>query len=244
MLSPVLKDKLCASAIHLLFSAILVLLSSIVVFGLLYPIPLAQATGVAALFILMLAVDMVLGPALTFIVYKKHKKTLKMDLTVIILIQLSALFYGMYSMYQGRPVWIAYTADRFELVRANDVVGENTEYPLPILKPHYIYIEMQAKTSKEQFNRMWTELQSNISPAQQPQYYRPFTQAKFAIQTKAQTLDTLTDYNAKSQVEKVLARYPEATAWLPLKANAQDMVVLVNQQQGTVIKIVNLRPWR
>lgn len=244
MLKSVLQNKLRASAIHFLFSSVLALLCFAVVFLLLYPSPLAQATGVIFLFLLMLGVDVVLGPALTFIVYKKDKKTLKMDLMIIVLIQLGALFYGMYAMYQGRPVWIAFTADRFELVRANDMVEQSTEYPLPVFKPQYIYIEMQAKTSKEQFTRMWTELESNISPAQQPQYYRPFTQAKFAIQTKAQTLDTLTDYNEKFQVEKVLTRYPEATAWLPLKANAQDMVVLVNRRQGTVIKIVDLRPWR
>ena len=243
MLKSVLQDKLRASAIHFLFSSVLALLCFAVVFLLLYPSPLAQATGVIFLFLLMLGVDVVLGPALTFIVYKKDKKTLKMDLMIIVLIQLGALFYGMYAMYQGRPVWIAFTADRFELVRANDMVEQSTEYPLPLFKPQYIYIDMQAKTSKEQFARMWTELESNISPAQQPQYYRPFAQAQFDIQRKSQTLEKLTQYNTQQKVDEILIKYPQATAWLPLKANAQDMVVLIDKQQGRVIKIVDLRPW-
>jgi len=45
-----------------------------------YPIPLVKATGVGALFLMMLGIDLILGPAFTFIVYKKFKKNLKFDL--------------------------------------------------------------------------------------------------------------------------------------------------------------------
>ncbi len=44
-------------------------------------------------------------------------------------------------------------------------------------------------------------------------------------------------------VEKTLAKYPKATAFLPMKASAVDMTVLINKQ-GEVVKIVDLRPWQ
>ena len=243
MLKSVLQDKLRASAIHFLFSIVLALLCFAVVFFVLYPSPLAQATGVVFLFLLMLGVDVVLGPALTFIVYKKDKKTLKMDLMIIVLIQLSALLYGMYAMYQGRPVWIAFTADRFELVRANDVIGKSLDYPLPVIRPKYIFVETKPQSPNEQLKIMLEEAQSNISVAQQPQYYRPILQAKTQIQQRALQLKELEQYNSKTHVEKTLAEYPKANAWLPLKANAIDMVVLVNKESASIIKIVDLRPW-
>lgn len=243
MLKSVLQDKLRASAIHFLFSIVLALLCFAVVFFVLYPSPLAQATGVVFLFLLMLGVDVVLGPALTFIVYKKDKKTLKMDLMIIVLIQLSALLYGMYAMYQGRPVWIAFTADRFELVRANDVIGKSLDYPLPVIRPKYIFVETKPQSPNEQLKIMLEEAQSNISVAQQPQYYRPILQAKTQIQQRALQLKELEQYNSKTHVEKTLAEYPKANAWLPLKANAVDMVVLVNKESASIIKIVDLRPW-
>ncbi|MEG2357540.1 TfpX/TfpZ family type IV pilin accessory protein [Acinetobacter sp.] len=238
------KDKFKAASLHLLISCVLAFFCFIVVFFVLYPSSLAQATGVSALFLIMLGVDVVLGPMLTFIVYKKYKKTLKMDLLVIAIIQLSALLYGGYAMHQGRPVWIAYTADRFELVRANEIVEESQDYPVSLFIPQYIFVDTQPKTAKEQISMMLEEVQSNISPAQQPKYYRPFSQAKFDIQTKSKELEDLNHYNTAIAVEQVLKKYPEATAWLPLKASAMDMVVLVNKQQGKVIKIVNLRPWQ
>lgn len=208
-----------------------------------YPSPLVQATGVGGLFLIMLSVDVVLGPALTFIVYKKNKKTLKMDLLVIVLIQLSALCYGMYSMYQGRPVWVAYTVDRFELVRANDIIGANQEYPEPWLGIKYISVETRVKTAKEQLEMMLVESQSSISPAQQPKYYRPFVLTKFEIETRSKSLELLKQFNDNHLVEKILKQNPKADVYFPLKANAVDMTVLFNKQTGRVVKIVDLRPW-
>ena len=41
---------------------------------------------------------------------------------------------------------------------------------------------------------------------------------------------------------KILAQYPQVTAFLPLKASVMDMTVLVDQNSN-VVKIVDLRPW-
>ena len=45
-------------------------------------------------------------------------------------------------------------------------------------------------------------------------------------------------------VKKILAKYPQANAYLPLKANAVDMTVLINKDTAEIIKIVDLRPWK
>jgi len=62
------------------------------------------------------------------------------------------------------------------------------------------------------------------------------------MQQRAQKLELLQQYNNKTDVEKVLAKYPQATAFLPMKANAVDMTVLIDQK-ANVVKIVDLRPW-
>ena len=78
--------------------------------------------------------------------------------------------------------------------------------------------------------------------AQPPERYINFIQAKEQIQQRGQKLDLLQQYNKKIDIEKILAKYPQATAFLPLKASAVDMTVLVDQKSN-VIKIVDLRPW-
>ena len=90
---------------HILLSFLIALLVVGVVFFVWYPAPIAKAVGVTQIFLMMLTIDVIVGPVLGLLVYKEGKKTLKFDLTVIILIQNSALLYGVYSIEQGRPAW-------------------------------------------------------------------------------------------------------------------------------------------
>ena len=232
---------------HLSVSFLIALLVIGVVFIVWYPSPLATAVGVTQIFLMMLVIDVIVGPILGLLVYKEGKKSLKFDLTVIILLQLSALFYGIYSIEQGRPAWIVFNVDRFELIRKNEIVDQNVNRAQPQFqqpswfKPQFVATEF-AKNIQQRNDDMFAEVLSGISIAQRPERYVDFIQAKEQIQQREQKLDLLQQYNNKPDVEKILAKYPQATAFLPLKASAVDMTVLVDQNSN-VIKIVNLRPW-
>ncbi len=116
---------------HLAISFFSALIVVGVVFFIWYPSPLAKAIGVTHIFLMMLAIDVIIGPLLGLLVYKEGKKSLKMDLSIIILIQIIALGYGVYSIAQGRPVWLAYNVDRFELVRNNEILTEQIAQASP-----------------------------------------------------------------------------------------------------------------
>ncbi|MEQ1417480.1 TfpX/TfpZ family type IV pilin accessory protein [Acinetobacter indicus] len=233
---------------HLIISISLALLVIGLVFFIWYVSPLATAVGVTHIFLMMLAIDVIVGPLLGLLVYKQGKKSLKFDLTVIIAIQISALLYGVYSIEQGRPAWLVYNVDRFELVRKNELVDTNIQQAQPQFqkpswfKPQYVATEF-AKDTQQRNDEMFAEVFSGISIAQRPERYVELTQAKNQIQQRALPLVELQRYNPKTDVEKTLAKYPKADAWLPLKANAVDMVVLLNKETAEVIKIVDLRPW-
>ena len=239
------KDKLKVFFIHLIISFVVVLSAYIFIHLLWYPSPLFKATDARKILLMILIVDLTLGPLLTFVVYKKHKKTLKMDLIFIVLIQLAALVYGLYSVYQARPVLIAYVVDRFELVRVNDIIEiEGQPYGLPKFGPKYIYIKLDGLNATENLNSIFDETTYDISPAQRPKYYNEFELAKPFIMEKSQDLTLLNDYNDPRAVKAVLQKYPQANSFLPLKANAVDMTVLIDKRDdGKVIQIVDLSPW-
>lgn len=90
---------------------------------------------------------------------------------------------------------------------------------------------------------MFIEVLGGISLAQQPERYVDFAQAKAQIQHRAKNLVELKQYNDEKQVEDILEKYSQANAFVPLKANAVDMTVLINKDTAEIIKIVNLRPW-
>ncbi|AVZ84757.1 TfpX/TfpZ family type IV pilin accessory protein [Acinetobacter sp. WCHA45] len=234
---------------HLLLSFLVALSVVGVVFFIWYPSSLATAVGVTHIFLMLLAIDVILGPLLGLLVYKEGKKTLKFDLGVIIFIQIVALCYGVFSIEQGRPAWLVYNVDRFELVRKNELVDSNiqqaqSEFQKPSwFKPQYVGVEL-AKDIQTRNDDMFVEVMGGISIAQKPERYVPMAEVKHQIQQRAQNLELLKQFNDQQSVQKILAKYPQADAFVPLKATAVDMTVLINKEKGEVVKIVDLRPWK
>lgn len=245
-----LKQKLKAFAYHLLINFFVALLSLMLVYWIWYPSPLAKATGVKNIYELILLVDVILGPILTFIVFKKTKKTLKFDLGIIFILQLCALCYGLYTVYQGKPAWIAYDVDRFQLVRLNEIDQRNiskakNEYKYaPIFQPKYVTSQVPKENIALSNQILFDEISNGIAPPQRPELYMPLALAYPQIMQKAKDLKLLNQYNDQKKVIKMLAEYPQADSFVPLKANALDMTVLIDKKSGgKVVAIVDLRPW-
>ncbi len=234
---------------HLIISAIIALFFIGIVFLCWYPSPLAKAIGVTHIFLMLIAIDVVLGPVLGLLVYKEGKKTLKMDLMVVILLQLLALFYGLYNIEQGRPVWIVQNGDRFELVRKNDLVLDQIgkakpQYQNPSwIKPQFVTIQ-QAKTIAEQNKLIFEAIMSGTSLSMRPEHYTSLDSEKRQMIKNAQPLSRLQQFNDSQQVKDILKKYPQVSAWLPLSSTSIDMTVLIDKEKGEVVKIVDLRPWK
>lgn len=122
-----MKDKLKAFFAHLAISGIIAALAMIVVFYVWYPSPLDTAIGVTEIFLILLAVDITIGPLITFIIYKRGKKTLAFDLVVIAILQLIALAYGMHTVFIGRPAFVVFNVDRFDVSRAHELDTKSLE---------------------------------------------------------------------------------------------------------------------
>ena len=244
-----MKEKLRAFTLHAIISLLIGSICASIVFFVWYPYPLAKAVGVTHIFLMLLVIDIILGPLLTFLIYKKGKKTLKLDLFFIVLIQVSALCYGMFNVYQGKPAWLVFNADRFDVVRIIEIDKRKINQvkdkyrTLSLFSPKWV-ASIAPQNIEENNDILFEAVFAGIDIAQRPELYQDLNDVKDKIKNKAQGLELLNNYNNKKDVEKTLAKYPKADAWLPLKANAVDMVVLVNKESASIIKIVDLRPWK
>ncbi|WP_373796267.1 fimb protein [Neisseria dentiae] len=115
-----------ALCVHLAICLFVVLLVSFLVFKVWYPYPYYEMVGSLKLMGLIVAVDLVCGPLLTFVVANpaKPKRELMRDFGLIGLIQLAALAYGLYALAQSRPVALAFDKDRFYAVTAVQIEPE------------------------------------------------------------------------------------------------------------------------
>ena len=112
-----------AFSIHFILSLLVAVLMAFLVLGVWFPHPLRYLAGGLDLFWIVVGVDVVCGPVLTGLLYTpaKPRRELIMDLTLIVIIQLGALIYGIYSIAQARPVVLVFESDRFVSVSAAQV---------------------------------------------------------------------------------------------------------------------------
>lgn len=96
------QERLRAGGIHFVFSFAVVLLFWAVARFLFYPGVLSRL-GLYDGFLILVLVDIILGPLLTTVVYDSQKKSLKFDLSIIVLLQLGALIYGISLVYSQKP---------------------------------------------------------------------------------------------------------------------------------------------
>ena len=233
-----MKFKLKFFVSHLIISLLVAILMASFVFWVWYPSPLASAVGVGTIFIMMLGIDVILGPLLTLLVAKKGKKTLKMDLLVIAIIQIGALLYGVYNISITRPVYIVYDNTRFDLVQANHLDSKISYYG----KPRLVAIKPPANDD-ENMKRVNDELETGMSPSLNTDLYQDIELSRAQITANKKPLSELTQYNDAQIVQSALEKYEQVAGFFPLRTTNLDVTVLVDDKGG-VVKIVDLRPWQ
>lgn len=178
-----LKARLAAAGIHLAVSALIAAGAALLVFGVWYPGAFRQLAGGRDLFLLLVAVDVVMGPALTFAVFNRRKglSHLRRDLIVIGAMQLAALGYGLHTVFVARPVALVFEVDRFRLVNAQTVLS--TELPLapaelrvlPLTGPHMLSARV-PKSGPERYDAMMMGL-AGVDIGQRPKFWTPYDDA-------------------------------------------------------------------
>lgn len=241
-------SRFSAASTHLTLSVILfaVLLAPLLLYW--YPSAFFSASGGWQGLRLVAAVDIVLGPLLTFIIYNRQKSSreLIMDLSVVVVLQLCALGWGIKTIYEQRPIAVVFLDNSFYTVPAAALSIQGID--LDVLeefgdsKPVYVYV--QRPVAGEELERFTREVEQNrIPPHEQAWLYQPLPQ-NFA-----------TVIRSSVDVEEVLERYPEMKSdiehllnktdsrledyyYLPLTSRYRN-ILLIFDAQGSLVETVS-----
>jgi hypothetical protein len=117
------RSRLRAAGIHLALSAVVATVAALLVFAVWYPYPYSEVSGGRELFLIVVSVDVVLGPLITFAVFNRKKplKVLQRDFAVVGLLQLAGLAYGLWTVHLARPVHMVFEFDRFRVVHQLEI---------------------------------------------------------------------------------------------------------------------------
>jgi hypothetical protein len=244
-----------AFAIHLGISATI---GTIVVATMLlvwYPGPFFTAMGGNELVMILLGVDVVLGPLITLVVFdpRKAKRLLRMDLAVIGTLQAAALAYGVYVIAEVRPVYMVFTVDRFDLVAANDLkeaelarVADPEFQGIPWGRPRTIAVKSPTDP-KEQIRIIQSAL-AGADLQTFPQYYVKYDAlaARALKVSKPAAVLRKRHPDEAALIDRTLAdlgRKEGDLRFLPLKARTRDYCVLLDAKTGAVAGFLELVPW-
>ncbi len=214
-----------------------------------YPSFYFSANGAWDALFVVTFVDVGLGPLLTFVLYKPGKPGLKLDLSLIVLFQLSALVWGIWVLYSERPVLTVYYEDAFFCLSqtlAKTANAEVTAFEKKGVIPQAFLPE--PKTLEEQGDRV-------LILNQLPDDRSSFPPYVFGDKFEAITKDNLSKMMAyeldltralenpehKKTFEAFLDKHKEATqnyAYFPLRCSATEHLAAVNRQTGTIVDSV------
>ena len=244
-----------AFAIHLSISALIATVVVSTMYFVWYPEPLFEAMGGNDLVIIIVGVDVILGPLVTLIIFNPAKgpRVLRMDLAAIALVQLCALVYGVHIVAVARPVYVVFSVDRFDAVAANDLFKEDLDQvkrpefrSVPWGRPQVIAVAMPT-TAEEQLRVIqWAASGSDLQVF--PQYYHSYAELAPLALTKAKPVAELRKRHPEEAGElaaalAALGRREEDTLFLPLKARKRDMAVLLDARTGEVAGYAKVNPW-
>ncbi len=245
------KDRLKASGIHLGLSLAVALLAAVLVFGLWYPYPYREISGGRELFLIVVLVDVILGPLITLAVFDRAKpwSELRRDLALVAFIQLSALGYGLWTVFVARPVHLVFEYDRFRVVHAVDVPSEllakgpRDVAALPLTGPTLLSLR-PFKDGKEKMDATMAAL-GGVSLSARPDLWQPYAAATNDIRQAAKPVPELKARLASqaAAIDAAIAstgRQAEALVYLPLVGRKSFWTVFLDPVTAEVLAFMPL----
>jgi hypothetical protein len=156
-------------------------------------------TDVTHVVVVMVGVDVVVGPLLTFVIAHpgKPRRELVRDVSIIVAVQLCALIYGSVSLWNGRPLYYAYSETVLQLVQAYDIDAQesaeggrlNPDFaPHWYSRPRWIWAPLPQDASASQ-KIVTSAIQGGDDVISMPQYFKPWAQGLPVLRTKLKKVD-------------------------------------------------------
>lgn len=252
-----LKKRLGAGLVHLALSLLVAAVVVFLIFRVWYPGALAQLLGVSHILLIMIAVDVCLGPLLTTVAFNPRKslRELRLDVGLIGVVQIAALVFGVSTILQGRPVYLVFNIDRFTAVSKVDVdprglavathragVGGPSWFG-----PRVVAARLPADP-KAREEILFAAINGGGDLAQRPEWYLAYEDDREAVQGKLrplaelQTLNDLSDEQWQALLKR-LGADPEQVGYLPLVAHeGREGVAFVHRGTAELLSTAALLP--
>jgi len=248
------REKFRAFGIHFATTLIVALLAAALIFLVWYPAPFGTMIGGLKLFMLITGCDLALGPLISLVIYNSRKSRLALvfDYTVVVVVQVAALVYGVYSVSQARPAYVAFVKDRLEVIAAGEISekdlleAKGSKYAFrsirgPVLVATFVKPE-------DRNDALLAAVLEGRDVGVRPKFFVDYGSQIERIKRQLKPLSELRRRN--QEFERVIAkslrelqRPAEDFGWLPVKHTRGFWTALVDQQTGYPVEYVPIDPY-
>lgn len=176
-----LKKSIRPAAIHLAGGLVIACVLAVFIFAFWYPWPYDEFSGGRSLFVLLICVDVICGPLLTLLLVteSKSRKLLILDISLVLLIQISAMAYGLLTVWQARPLYLVAEIDRFKVITVGELSIKDIKRLPPTLQMGVLdrpkIVGVRPPISLEEKNKVLFEsLSGGRDYAERPEFYVPY----------------------------------------------------------------------
>ncbi|MBK7211670.1 MAG: hypothetical protein IPH99_15240 [Xanthomonadales bacterium] len=242
-----------AASIHLSISIAVGLLVFALLFLVWFPQPYFNAAGGQHLILVLLGVDLVLGPMLTLILFKSGKNGMLFDLCMIGLMQSAALVYGMHVITQSRPVFVVAVVDRFNVITPADLdpsdLAEGTKPEFRSLSwtgPRII--AAQLPQSGEERTHLMFQGPGGKDVQNYPKYYVDYREEAQNLLMRAKPITSLR--SAHPDAMPILDQWfadhlhtESEVVWMPVVTRNSGFTMLLDKRTGEVLDALPIYAW-
>ncbi|HEU4780860.1 MAG TPA: hypothetical protein VFS58_13340 [Steroidobacteraceae bacterium] len=246
------REKFVATAIHFLVTLSLAAVAAALVFLVWFPNPLETMIGGTELFMLVVGCDLALGPLVSLVIYnsKKSRGKLILDYSLFGAVQIAALVYGVYILAGTRPLYIAFSTDRLEVVTARDLsdkelaAARDPAYSTRTFTgPRFIGIDVPLRD----YNDAVLEALKGNEEHMRPKFYVPYESQLARIRTRARGIDELAQKMADKkplldEAMRGVSIPAERVRWLPVHHFKGFWTALIDIDDGKPVAYVNFDP--
>lgn len=246
------REKFRAVSLHFLVTLAMATAAAVIIFFIWYPDPFQTMLGGTRFFILVTVCDLVLGPLTSLIVYnsKKTRRALIFDYTVIGIVQLAAFVYGVMSMANARPIYVAFVKDRFEVVMAEEIADQDFQAAQDPYRsrPKFgpLLVGTKSPTDREERNTLVFAAMEGKDVQNYPRFFVPYEANAEVIKQQARPLDVLEKKHPEAQqlvAAEKLAIPRDKIRWLPVRSPKAYWTVLLDADTARVLAYVPVDPW-
>lgn len=237
---------------NLIISQLIIILFLVFAYVTWFPYSFSTLGGFTKTALMLVFVDLVLGPLLVFIVFKEGKKYLKFDINVLLGIQIIAFAFGAYSLFLKHPAYAVFTGDRFTLTNVSEIYPYqpwHKDFSRLFLSSPMLVIA-KLPDDEQQKSNLILDIVLNQQPDidKRPQFYHAFAAHIDTVFSKSLSVENVfSDEIAKQKLQQFLKQNNGKVAdyaFFPLRGNdKKDVIWAFNRKTTLPVDIIESDPW-